>query len=193
MCCLVGQDRPFWGRHRVSFFNYNFRALIPLTRILVIGKIEPVYPGNIIIAESELNFMNDIQPNIKEKETAQVTFWLGLQLEKMDHFDLSYDLYEAAAGIDPSHTEVVERLNSLKARISSSSRYDYLIRNKIVTTNQLQEALAIAKKMNKSIEFVLVERFGINKDNVGKSLSQYFGCPFRDFDEEFPIPFELTG
>ena len=131
--------------------------------------------------------------NIKEKETAQVKFWLGLQLEKKDHYDLAYDLYEAAAAIDPSHTEVVERLNSLKARISSSSRYDYLIRNKIVTTNQLQEALAIAKKMNKSIEFVLVERFGTKKDDVGKSLSQYFGCPFRDFDEEFPIPFELIG
>ncbi|MBE9545490.1 MAG: Flp pilus assembly complex ATPase component TadA [Proteobacteria bacterium] len=131
--------------------------------------------------------------NIKEKETAQVKFWLGLQLEKKDHYDLAYDLYEAAAAIDPSNTEVVERLNSLKARISSSSRYDYLIRNKIVTTNQLQEALAIAKKMNKSIEFVLVERFGTKKDDVGKSLSQYFGCPFRDFDEEFPIPFELIG
>jgi len=131
--------------------------------------------------------------NIKEKETAQVKFWLGLQFEKKDHLDLAYDLYEAAAGIDPSHTEVIERLNALKARISSSSRFDYLIRNKIVTTNQLQEALSIAKKMNKSVEFVLVDRFGIPKDEVGKSLSMYFGCPFRDFDEEFPIPFELIG
>ena len=131
--------------------------------------------------------------NIKEKETAQVKFWLGLQFEKKDHLDLAYDLYEAAAGIDPSHTEVIERINALKARISSSSRYDYLIRNKIVTTNQLQEALAIAKKMSKSVEFVLVDRFGIQKDEVGKSLSMYFGCPFRDFDEEFPIPFELIG
>ncbi len=131
--------------------------------------------------------------NIKEKETAQVKFWLGLQFEKKDHLDLAYDLYEAAAGIDPSHTEVIERLSALKARISSSSRYDYLIRNKIVTTNQLQEALAIAKKMNKSVEFVLVDRFGIQKDEVGKSLSMYFGCPFRDFDEEFPIPFELIS
>ena len=131
--------------------------------------------------------------NIQEKETAQLKFWLGLQLDRKDHFDLAYDLYEAAASIDPSHTEAIERLNALKARISTSSRYDYLIRNKIVTTNQLQEALAITKKMNKSVEFVLVDRFGVKKEDVGKSLSQYFGCPFRDFDEEFPIPFELIG
>ena len=131
--------------------------------------------------------------NIKEKETAQVKFWLGLQLEKKNHFDLAYDVYKAVAEIDPSHTEAIERLNSLKTRISSSSRYDYLIRNKIVTTNQLQESLTIAKNMNKSVEFVLVDRFGVKKDEVGKSLAQYFGCPFRDFDEEFPIPFELIG
>ncbi len=131
--------------------------------------------------------------NIQEKETAQLKFWLGLQLDRKDHFDLAYELYEAAAAIDPSHTEAIERLNALKARISTSSRYDYLIRNKIVTTNQLQEALAITKKMNKSVEFVLVDRFGVKKEDVGKSLSQYFGCPFRDFDEEFPIPFELIG
>ena len=131
--------------------------------------------------------------NIKEKETAQVKFWLGLQLEKKNHFDLAYDLYEAAAGIDNTNTEVIERLNSLKSRISSSSRYDYLIRNKIVTTNQLQEALTIAKNMSKSVEFVLVDRFGVKKGEVGKSLSQYFGCPFRDFDDQMPIPFELIG
>ncbi len=131
--------------------------------------------------------------NIQEKETAQLKFWLGLQLERKDHFDLAYDLYEAAVAIDPSHTEAVERLNALKAKSSTSSRYDYLIRNKIVTTNQLQEALSIAKKINKSVEFVLVDRFSVKKENVGKSLSQYFGCRFRDFDEEFPIPFELIG
>ncbi len=131
--------------------------------------------------------------NIKEKETAQVKFWLGLQLEKKNHFDLAYDLYEAAAGIDNTNTEAIERLNSLKSRISSSSRYDYLIRTKIVNTNQLQEALTIAKNMNKSVEFVLVDRFGVKKAEVGKSLAQYFGCRYRDFDEEMPIPFELIS
>jgi type II secretory ATPase GspE/PulE/Tfp pilus assembly ATPase PilB-like protein len=131
--------------------------------------------------------------NIKEKETAQVKFWLGLQLEKKDHFELAYDLYEASAEIDPSHTEAVERLNSLKSKISTSSRYDYLVRSKLVTTNQLQEALAISKKMNKSVEFILVDRFGVDKGEVGKSLAQYFGCRYRDFDPEFPVPFELIG
>ncbi len=131
--------------------------------------------------------------NLKEKETAEIKYWLGLNFEKKDHNDLAYELYETAAEIDPSNTEIQEKLNSLKAKISSSSRYDYLLRNKIVTTNQLQEALTIAKKMKKSVEHILVDRFGIKKAEVGKSLSLFFGCPFRDYDLEFPIPYELIG
>jgi type II secretory ATPase GspE/PulE/Tfp pilus assembly ATPase PilB-like protein len=131
--------------------------------------------------------------NLKEKETAEIKYWLGIQLEKKDHNDLAYQLFETAAEIDLSNTQIRDKLESLKAKISSSSRYDYLVRNKIATTNQLQEALAIAKKMNKSIEYVLVERFGVKKDRVGKSLSLYFGCPFRDFDMEHPVPYELIS
>jgi len=129
--------------------------------------------------------------NLKEKETAEIKSWLGLKLEKKDHNDLAYELYETAAEIDPSNTQIQDKLESMKAKISSSSRYDYLLRNKIVTTNQLQESLAIAKKMNKSIDFVLVDRFNIKKDDVGKSLELYFGCAFRDFDMEHAIPYEL--
>ena len=131
--------------------------------------------------------------NLKEKETAEIKYWIGLQLEKKDHNDQAYELYETAAEIDPSNMEILEKLNSLKAKISSSSRYDYLLRNKIATTNQLQEALAIAKKMSKSVEFVLVDRFGVSKENVGKSLSLYFDCPFRDYDIEHPVPYELIS
>jgi type II secretory ATPase GspE/PulE/Tfp pilus assembly ATPase PilB-like protein len=131
--------------------------------------------------------------NLKEKQTAEIKYWLGLQLEKKDHNDLAYELYETASEIDPSNREIIDKFNSLKAKLSSSSRYDYLIRNKIVTTNQLQEALSIAKKMNKSIEFILVDRFGIKKDDVGKSLSLFFGCRFRDYDHERAVPYELTN
>ncbi|MBT8370345.1 MAG: GspE/PulE family protein [Deltaproteobacteria bacterium] len=131
--------------------------------------------------------------NLKEKQTAEIKFWLGLRLEKKDQNDLAFDLYETASDIDPSNGEISDKLDSLKSKISSSSRYDYLIRNNLVTTNQLQEALPIAKKIKKSIEFVLVDRFGVEKDDVGKSLTMYFGCPFRAFDVELPVPFELIS
>ncbi len=131
--------------------------------------------------------------SLKEAQTAKIKFWLGLQMENKEQPDLAYELFQTAAEIDSSSEEIQSKLKSVQAKISSSSRYDYLLRKELVSTNQLQEALAIAKKMKKSIEFVLVDRFKVGKGDVGKSLSLYYGCSFRDFDIELPIPFELIG
>ena len=133
------------------------------------------------------------QHNLSDKDTVRIKFWLGRELEKKNLHDLAVDLYTTAAEIDPDDQDIAMRLNALKSKVSSSSRYDYLLRNKSVTTNQLQEALTIAKKMNKSVEFVLVDRFRVKKEQLGKSLSLYFGCPFREFDAEAQVPFELIN
>ena len=133
------------------------------------------------------------QHNLTDKETAQIQFWLGCEMEKRDQRDQALEVFETAAKIDPKNTEIANKMESLKSSISSSSRYDYLLRNKMVTTNQLQEALAISKKIGKSVEFVLTDRFNVSQDDVGKSLSLYYGAPFRKFDPETPVPIELTN
>jgi len=133
------------------------------------------------------------QHNLSDNENARIQFWLGSEMEKRDQRDLALELYETAAKIDPKNEEIANKINALTSSISSSSRYDYLLRNKLVTTHQLQEALAISKKIGKSVEFVLVDRFKVKKKEVGKSLSLFYGCPFHDFDPEAPVPFELTN
>ena len=133
------------------------------------------------------------QHNLNDKENAQIQFWLGIEMEKRDQRDQALELYETAAKIDSKNQEIKEKLNSIKSSISTSSRYDYLLKNKLVTTNQLQEALAICKKIGKSVEFVLIDRFKVKKEEVGKSLSMFYGCPFRSFDPEAPVPVELTN
>jgi type II secretory ATPase GspE/PulE/Tfp pilus assembly ATPase PilB-like protein len=133
------------------------------------------------------------QHNLKDNENAQIQFWLGNEMEKRDHQEQAMELYQAAVKIDPKNKEIANRLDSIQSSVSSSSRYDYLLRNKVVTTSQLQEALAISKKAGKSVEFVLVDRFQVKKEEVGNSLSLFYGCPFRDFDSEVPVPGELIN
>jgi type II secretory ATPase GspE/PulE/Tfp pilus assembly ATPase PilB-like protein len=133
------------------------------------------------------------QHQLSDKENAQIQLWLGIEMEKQGERDQALELYESAANIDPDSEEITDKVNSLKSSISTSSRYDYLLRNNLVNTNQLQEALAISKKIGKSVEFVLTDRFQVKKKEVGKSLSLFFGCPFRDFDPEIPVPVELTN
>ena len=133
------------------------------------------------------------QHQLSDKENARIQYWLGSEMEKRNQRDEALELYESAAKVDPNSEEINDKVSSLKSSISTSSRYDYLLRNKLVNTNQLQEALAISKKIGKSIEFVLIDRFQVRKREVGKSLSLFYGCPFHDFDPEIAVPIELTS
>ncbi len=133
------------------------------------------------------------QHNLSDKETAQIQFWLGGEMEKREQRDQALELYETAAKIDAKNQEVSHKIKSLKSSMSTSSRYDYLLQKKLVTTNQLQDALSISKKIGKSIEFVLTDRFKVEKDEVGKSLSLFYGCLFYDFDPDIDVPIELTN
>jgi type II secretory ATPase GspE/PulE/Tfp pilus assembly ATPase PilB-like protein/tetratricopeptide (TPR) repeat protein len=131
--------------------------------------------------------------SLGDKETARVKFWLGEQMEQRDMHDLSFELYHAAAELDASDPEIASRMKALKAKLSSNSRYDYLLRTKLISTQQLQEALAIAKKVNKSVDYVLMDRFKVGIQEIGKSLSMFYGCAFRTFDADLPVPFELIN
>ena len=62
-----------------------------------------------------------------------------------------------------------------------------------MTTDQLQKAFALSKKMKKSVEFVLTSQYQISKEDIGKSFSAYYSCQFRNYDEAFTTPTELLG
>ena len=131
--------------------------------------------------------------SLGNRETARIKYWLGQQLEKRSQGDLAFEIYRAAAELDPADPDIAARLNALKGKLSSNSRYDYLLRSKVISTNQLQEALAISRKISKSVEYVLADRFKVAVPELGKSLSMFFGCAFRTFDPEMPVPFELIS
>ena len=131
--------------------------------------------------------------SLNSQQTADIQCWIAEQMEKRDQRQLALSLYERASKIGPQNNEIIDRVNSLKTKISNSSRYDYLIEQNLVTTEQLQEALVISKKMNKSVEYVLIERFKIDLEKVGKSLSLFYGCSFRSFNQDILVPFELIS
>ena len=126
-------------------------------------------------------------------KAARIRYLLGLEMEKRDHRDQAHDLYKAAHEINPSGAEIKKQLASVAAAFASGSRYDYLLREKLVTTDQLQKAFGTAKKMNKSVEHVLIEQHKIKKEAIAKSFSLFYGCRFRSFDPALPAPVELLS
>jgi len=130
---------------------------------------------------------------IDKKALGRIKFAIGQELEKRDLRDQAHDLYSDASKLDTNNTEIKKRLDSVSASFASGSKYDYLLRENMVTTDKLQKAFALSKKMKKSVEFVLIEHFHIKKDAIGKSFSLFYGCAFRPYDSAFPVPVELLS
>jgi len=130
---------------------------------------------------------------LKNKIRAQIKFDLGLEMEKRGDEDSALELFQTASRLDPRLKELKTKLDSLMSRLSYDSRYDYLLSKNMVTTDQLQRALALSKKAGKSVEFILIENFKIKKEEIVKSLSYFYGCPSKMYVSDLPVPVELIS
>ena len=130
---------------------------------------------------------------LANEATAEIFFLFGQEMEKRDHREVALDNYKAANKLAPDNTEIKKRMDSIASSFTSGSKYDYLLREKMVTTEQLQQAFTLAKKMNKSVEFVLIEHNKINKAVIGKSFSLFYDTQFREYDPSFTVPVELLS
>ena len=163
-----------------------------------VEKIFPQFAKTILKLHSPTKAVEQIEAlvddqRLDKKKRAIIKFYFGKEMDRREHKDQALDLYKAAAQLDPGDAEIKKRLDSIQANLSSGSKYDYLLRQEKVTTDQLQKAFALSKKMRKSVEFVLTSQYQISKEDIGKSFSAYYGCQFRNYDEAFTTPTELLG
>ncbi len=128
---------------------------------------------------------------LEKPELANVIFIFGQEMEKRDHREVALDNYKYAHKLFPANADIKKRMDSVAATFTTGSKYDYLLREKLVTTDQLQQAFALAKKMNKSVEFVLIEHNKISKTAIGKSFSLFYDTTFREYDPSLKTPVEL--
>ncbi|MBE9530290.1 MAG: type II/IV secretion system protein [Proteobacteria bacterium] len=131
------------------------------------------------------------EKELSDREKSNINFTLGAEMEKRGHSDLAIELYESVKKIDPEYEGLHTRTELLQSGRAYDSRYSYLLESKLVTTTQLQNALAISKKTKKSVEYVLMEQNRIEKEKIGESLSLFFKCPFIAFNPDMPVPYEL--
>jgi type II secretory ATPase GspE/PulE/Tfp pilus assembly ATPase PilB-like protein len=130
---------------------------------------------------------------LQDTDRAAIKAALGAEMEKRDQKETALDLYRSAQESDSENEDIKRRAEAILSSISSSSKYDYLINQKIVTPYQLQQALAQSKKTKKSVDFMLIESFKIKKEELGKSLALFYACPFRAYDLELATPVELIA
>ena len=71
-------------------------------------------------------------------------------------------------------------------------KYAYLLQQNIITDQDLQKAISISKDENKSVEEILINRFKIKKEDIGKALSTFYDCRFVAYDPLIPLADEIV-
>ncbi len=156
----------------------------------LLSNLINIAPHTDVIRKAE-NIISEYK--LLNRDASQIKLWLGSHLDKKGHKDLAVSMYKSALNLDPENTEISNLLNSILSTLSYNSKFDYLLNSSIVNSDQLQQALANSRKTGKSVEMVLIESFKINRQDLGKSLSMFYNCPFKEFDPDIPTPVELIS
>jgi type II secretory ATPase GspE/PulE/Tfp pilus assembly ATPase PilB-like protein len=176
----------------VTEYEKLFETDYPIIKIIpdfVECLLNLVHPDDVVKRLHQVVGKLDLQ----SPQLAQIRFSLGLQLEDGGHKDLALDQFKSASKLDPANREIAQKLKLGLSAVSPGSRYSYLLKKRSVTLSQLQQALTISKKIDKSVEFVLIDHFKVSRETIGKSLSEFYDCPFRTFDADLPVPVEIIS
>jgi len=151
--------------HIVIFYEgYPAAELIPE---LIHCYLELGSPAEVI---NEINRMIE-QEQLDDSQKSEVKYLSGIEMEKRGHNEQALMLYKSAGETDPENEEITDKIKFLMSGLSTGSKYDYLLNQNIMNTEQLKEALAQSKKVKKSVEFILIDQFNIDKEDLGKTLS----------------------
>ncbi|MDD5723643.1 MAG: GspE/PulE family protein [Syntrophales bacterium] len=71
------------------------------------------------------------------------------------------------------------------------SKFDYLLTRGLLNEENIEDAVKAAKKNRETVEDHLIKNFKISRDDVGRSLGEFYNCRFVPFSSKYPIPFDL--
>jgi type II secretory ATPase GspE/PulE/Tfp pilus assembly ATPase PilB-like protein len=71
------------------------------------------------------------------------------------------------------------------------TKFDYLIAQGLLSQDEVNQAIGVARQRNTDVETVLLEQFKVPKVELGASLSQFYRVPFVEFDGKIIPPPDL--
>lgn len=104
---------------------------------------------------------------------------------------LSFTADDQKAAEEISRTLGIAFYNQNKtSRVGSgkATKFTYLIDKGLISEKEMEAAITYARVNNKDIGFVLMEQHNVPKEEVGKSLSEFYHVPFFFYDGTQTIP-----
>jgi type II secretory ATPase GspE/PulE/Tfp pilus assembly ATPase PilB-like protein len=82
-------------------------------------------------------------------------------------------------------------LNLRKASKKTPTKFDRLITNNHITQNDLDNAIIDSRKGVSDFESILIEKYKVPKLEIGKSLAQFYKCPYIEYSDRTLVDVEL--
>lgn len=76
-----------------------------------------------------------------------------------------------------------QRLTVITEMLAKFGKYYHLFKEKLFTEEQFDQAKQLADQRHKPLETILINDLEIDKAEIGESLSEFFNCPFVEFNE----------
>jgi len=140
-------------------------------------------------------FMEDLlaETSLGKRERAQIKFKLGDELEKGQSIEAAIEMYRSARGIIPEDLQMRAALDAKIAGLSKDSRYAYLLNQGWITREDMEAVQRRADKTQSSVDPILMDEFGIAKEDLGRSLSIHCGVPFKTYDPNDMTPMDIIA
>ncbi|NOS83069.1 MAG: GspE/PulE family protein [Nitrospira sp.] len=81
--------------------------------------------------------------------------------------------------------------NLRKVSKKTPTKFDLLVMNNRISQNDLDQAIAEARKGLSDFESILIEKYKVPKIEIGKSLAQFHKCPYIEYSERTLVDVEL--
>jgi type II secretory ATPase GspE/PulE/Tfp pilus assembly ATPase PilB-like protein len=95
--------------------------------------------------------------------------------------------------VEPPRAEEAVLTRDADAPSAEIERFGLLVRQGLIREEDLAATCREARQGQVSVESLLVSRRRISKRAIGESLSAFYGCPFREFEEGIRPPPELVA
>jgi len=74
-----------------------------------------------------------------------------------------------------------------------SSKMDKLIRDGVITSEQIDKAQKEAFETKADLAIILMDRYKISKSDIGAALAEHFSCPFTTYSDDMPVMHTLLA
>ena len=90
-----------------------------------------------------------------------------------------------------NQTQLSQSQELAQSQARPKTKFDYLLAQHRITAEELSSAVAEARLRQTDVESILIEQYKVPKNEVGIALSQFYECPFVEYDDKIIPPPDL--